>query len=74
MVKRHTPPRFTLSSWGVIEKPSGTYQCEGCSCVNQASNTSSRGALINRLMTISLSGATSTSVAAEAADALAGTG
>src|SRR5512144_1672924 len=55
MTKLHTPPGFTSILRVVVVKPRGPHHCTTCSGSVQASNTSSRGASIRRVMTISRS-------------------
>ena len=53
MMKRQTPPGLTSISWIVFVKPFGPHHCATCFGSIHALNTSSRGALKTRVVTIS---------------------
>src|SRR6185369_2700248 len=55
MMKRQAPPGFTLISWVVVVKPLGPHHFPTCFGSVKALNTSSRGASMSRVMTISRS-------------------
>src|SRR5262245_14486928 len=58
MTNFQTPPRRTSIDCVVVVKPSGPHQWPTCAGSVKASNTSSRGASIKRVTTISRSAAT----------------
>src|SRR5215831_9722853 len=50
MTKRHTPPGRNSNAWVVVENPKGPHQRARCSGVVHAVQTSSRGALMTRVV------------------------